>query len=501
VIWHIWPAVVFQTIFAAVVVALDLKGIVKLEIPNVMLNVLGVVIGFVISYRAMSGYDRYWQGRSAWTNVIQESRTLGRLIWYHVPTRLTPRTADEISTGVMNRTSTELMKVMAEKRMALDLILGFAVAMKHHLRGELGIYYEDLYHLVRPLHEHDHTPEQKRAVMNSSLQPPPSRARRIASNPSLPQARGISGESSPPKKHQRVHYHTEHDNASEGTFYGTFPVSESPRGSLHRVPSNASIHSQHQALAPAQQPAEPDSIMRDVDTELIPFSGFFGRIRRLFSRKSSYSVLPTQDPTKNPFGPDSSQRMWSGPIQPRIGSEKHTVSTTARGENLPLEILRCMSEWCSVLEERNTVPGTSLGSMIGTIAALEATLSSLEQILTTPLPFVYSVHIRHTVWVYLFFLPFQLVAEFKWHAVPGVALAAFIYLGFLSAGEEIEQPFGYDENDLDLDMFCKEIIEVDITNLKKSPCLNSYLPPTPRLARHRSMTLAEAIEIDSETEY
>lgn len=181
--------------------------------------------------------------------------------------------------------------------------------------------------------------------MTSSLAPP-SRARRIASNPSIPRARGIGGESSPPKK-LRAHYHTEHENASEST-YGTFPVSESPQGSLHRVPSNASFHSQHQVLAPAQQPVDQGDMMKDISTELIPFSGLFGRIRRLFSRKSEYSELPTTDPgAKNPWGPDASQRMWSGPIQPRIGDEKHTVSTTIRGENLPLEIVRCLSEVCS----------------------------------------------------------------------------------------------------------------------------------------------------------
>lgn len=48
------------------------------------------------------------------------------------------------------------------------------------------------------------------------------------------------------------------------------------------------------------------------------------------------------------------------------------------GENLPLEILRCLSEWYSVLEERGTVPGTSLGGLIGTIAAMEETLSSKD---------------------------------------------------------------------------------------------------------------------------
>jgi len=42
-------------------------------------------------------------------------------------------------------------------------------------------------------------------------------------------------------------------------------------------------------------------------------------------------------------------------------------------------------------------------------------------------------------------LPFQLVSQFDYYTIPGVAIAAFIYLGFLAAGEEIEQPFGYDD--------------------------------------------------------
>jgi len=63
-----------------------------------------------------------------------------------------------------------------------------------------------------------------------------------------------------------------------------------------------------------------------------------------------------------------------------------------------------MSDWFAVLEERGTVPGTSLGAMIFTIAALEDSLcgmspfwsfaphyhgswvSAAEKVLTTPLP-------------------------------------------------------------------------------------------------------------------
>lgn len=46
------------------------------------------------------------------------------------------------------------------------------------------------------------------------------------------------------------------------------------------------------------------------------------------------------------------------------------------------------------------------------------------------------------MWIYLFFLPFQLVELFGWYSIPGTVIAAFIYLGFVAAGEEIEQPFG-----------------------------------------------------------
>jgi len=123
------------------------------------------------------------------------------------------------------------------------------------------------------------------------------------------------------------------------------------------------------------------------------------------------------------------------------------------------------------------VPGTSLGSLLGCIQAFEMSLTTLEQVLTTPLPFVYSVHIRHVVWLYLFLLPFQLVSDFGWHTVPAVGVGAFVYLGFVAAGEEIEQPFGYDDNDLDLDMFCRDIVRPDVQCLKVTPCANAYFEP------------------------
>jgi putative membrane protein len=78
------------------------------------------VIGFVISYRASSGYDRYWMGRQGWSDVIRNSRTLARLIWFHVPLRLVPVATAAGKSDVDLATAAK--QIMAEKRVAMDLI-------------------------------------------------------------------------------------------------------------------------------------------------------------------------------------------------------------------------------------------------------------------------------------------------------------------------------------------------------------------------------------------
>ncbi|KAF7331535.1 hypothetical protein MKEN_00032500 [Mycena kentingensis (nom. inval.)] len=440
VIWKIWPAVILHSCIAGVLVYLhDFAGY-KLELSNTMLTVMGVVIGFVISYRAGSGYDRYWMGRSAWSDVIRNSRTVSRLIWFHVPPRLSP--------GALQRSPQEHAKVMAEKRMALDLVEAYAVALKHHLRGEVGIYFEDLYDLIRPLHDFE-DPTGQRPTVASAVPPPPA--------PTAPPAPPQSPPSEP------------------ATPAAIASSSNLKPNKLTKRPANTSQHSIHQPLQPAQNHiriAETDAVLARVNPSIVPFAGVFTSIANWFR---SFWKANEQDIEGHRTRDRSSRmRTWSGPVHPHAIAQLEEVQ---KGENLPVEILRCLSEWVSVLEERQTVPGASIGSILAGIQTFEQTLTTLEHILTTPLPFVYSVHIRHVVWLYLFLLPLQLVTMFGWQTVPAVAVAAFVYLGFVAAGEEIEQPFGYDDNDLDLDMFCRDIIRQDVQSLKEARCLNAWFPP------------------------
>ncbi|RPD58022.1 UPF0187-domain-containing protein [Lentinus tigrinus ALCF2SS1-6] len=506
VIWRIWPAVLLHTVFAAAVVSISLCTSIHLGIPNVMLTLLGVVIGFVISYRASSGYDRYWQGRSAWSDLARSARTFTRLAWIHVPLKMSPTqlNADGTSPNVDVHVA---RRIMAEKRIALDLVEGFIVAIKHHLRGEMGIYYEDLYPLVKPLHEHVHhrrnskkqpTVEVSEVTSPRDLHPevPPfARPGPSASSPSPSRQDTLRDPVIPPIN-----------------TYGTFMTP--PLHHMHSSSSLSSVSSdpgerERHPLLPGAVPgrAANKGIFGDVRSDLIPFANVMQGVARMLGfrkRATERNVSGEEvdveagessdddaggiqrrwaddDVNGNPQGENGHRhrermraRLWDTGERLGITHSKHRPRIAGGGENLPLEILRSLSIWLSVLDERGVVPGGALGGMLGCLQAFEDSLSTLERILTTPLPFVYSVHIR-TVWIYLFFLPFQLIDLFGWYAIPGVGIAAFIYLGLIAAGEEIEQPFGYDENDLDLDFFCRAIIHADIERIKRTSCPNVYL--------------------------
>jgi putative membrane protein len=80
-----------------------------------------------------------------------------------------------------------------------------------------------------------------------------------------------------------------------------------------------------------------------------------------------------------------------------------------------------------------------------------------ERIKSTPIPYSYNVLMHRIVGVYCFALPFGLVATLH-DATPWVvALVAYAFFGLDAVGEQIEEPFGLDVNDLPLDGLCTTI--------------------------------------------
>ncbi|KAI9331069.1 Bestrophin, RFP-TM, chloride channel-domain-containing protein [Obelidium mucronatum] len=85
-------------------------------------------------------------------------------------------------------------------------------------------------------------------------------------------------------------------------------------------------------------------------------------------------------------------------------------------------------------------------------------LTTFQRIRRTPIPLAYQFHLQQTVLIYLLSLPFQLVASpLGWFTIPVTFLSALVMLGIESIAGEIENPFGYDLNDLPQDDYCEAI--------------------------------------------
>src|SRR6185295_6855071 len=91
-------------------------------------------------------------------------------------------------------------------------------------------------------------------------------------------------------------------------------------------------------------------------------------------------------------------------------------------------------------------------------AMLESTLNGLlldfakmDTIRSTPIPIAHLVHTKQVLSLYLLTLPFAMVDEMGWWGVPVIVLVAFMLYGIEGIGRQLEDPFGYDKNDIKMD--------------------------------------------------
>ena len=116
-----------------------------------------------------------------------------------------------------------------------------------------------------------------------------------------------------------------------------------------------------------------------------------------------------------------------------------------------------------------------------TLSAITAAAAACERIKNTPIPFSYTLLLHRTAYIYCFLLPFGLVDSIGFMTPFVVAIVAYTFFGLDALGDEIEEPFGLDANDLPLDAICRAI-EIDLLEaIQHTPLPVPMLPVGYRL--------------------
>jgi len=119
---RILPQIILSGAVAALICTTSffLKDEMSMHSP-ILFPIFGFVVGLAITFRMQSSYNRWWDGRIQWDKLSAVSRSFARTIWLHVPI------PDDKVPGTLQST---------QKIEAMRCIHTFAVALKHHLRGE-----------------------------------------------------------------------------------------------------------------------------------------------------------------------------------------------------------------------------------------------------------------------------------------------------------------------------------------------------------------------------
>ncbi len=146
--------------------------------------------------------------------------------------------------------------------------------------------------------------------------------------------------------------------------------------------------------------------------------------------------------------------------------------------NPPLEVAFWIGDYLQQQYERDRLNVYQVVKMFQLLDVMVDVLGSCERILKTPIPLAYAIHLKQLLFLYCFTLPFQIVNDSQWMTAPIVALISFTVFGIEEIGIEIENPFGYDANDLPLDRIC-HTMKVNIEDLiTLAPCVRYWKTST-----------------------
>ncbi len=132
--------------------------------------------------------------------------------------------------------------------------------------------------------------------------------------------------------------------------------------------------------------------------------------------------------------------------------------TRLEGEdNVPVAILQRIAEQMVDARRKRWIHAFHVPVIEGSLTALTDIQGACERIKSTPIPYSYTVLMHRLVAMYCLLLPFGLQDVAGW-ATPVVVLCiSYALFGLDAIGDEVEQPFGVDPNDLPLSSLSRTI--------------------------------------------
>lgn len=140
-------------------------------------------------------------------------------------------------------------------------------------------------------------------------------------------------------------------------------------------------------------------------------------------------------------------------------------------------------QWLAVQRRNGQLSDILFISLNDRLNDISAVLAGCERIAYTPIPFAYTLILHRTVYLFCIMLPFALVVDLHYMTPFISVLISYTFISLDCLAEELEDPFGTENNDLPLDAICNAI-EIDLLQMNDEAEIPAKILPD----RHYQLT-------------
>lgn len=133
-------------------------------------------------------------------------------------------------------------------------------------------------------------------------------------------------------------------------------------------------------------------------------------------------------------------------------------------KHVPNQVAAFMIRHVQDMRNEQVIDGYQMLAINAELQSFTDICGACERIKNTPIPYSYSVFIKKFIMTYVATLPFGFVFSLGYWVIPIVGFIFYVLASLEIIAEEIEEPFGADENDLPLGRMAHNI-EVHIHEL------------------------------------
>lgn len=138
---------------------------------------------------------------------------------------------------------------------------------------------------------------------------------------------------------------------------------------------------------------------------------------------------------------DTAKVLFEGLVL-EIDQHKH------KHKHKPNQVAKMLYQKIQDLYEQGKISGDQLLVLNQELISFTNVCGACERIKNTPIPYSYSAFIKKFIFFYIMTLPFGYVFSLGYYVIPVVVFIFYVLASLELIAEEIEDPFGYDANDL-----------------------------------------------------